>query len=76
MVQKLSWSDLHKQGFLVLKLEDPCFVDRLKDQHACLKLCLGKELVIVHARIPCDLFLPNYGSLVVVRDGRVLYGRY
>ena len=75
VVHNMSWSDLHKQGFLVLHIEDPRFFDRVKDQHVCLELRLGVELVSVHARLPCDLFFSNNGRLVVVCDGRVVYGR-
>ena len=75
MVQQLPWGDLCKQGFLVLQLEDPRFVNHVKDQHAFLKLCLGVDIVIVHARLPCDLFFTNDGRLVVVRYGQVIYSR-
>ena len=47
----------------------------MNDQRACLKLRLGVHLVVVHARLPCDLFLMNDDRLVVVRDRRVIYGR-
>ena len=72
----MSWSDLFKQGLLVLQIEDPHLVDRVKDHRACLELCLGVQLVVVNVRLPCDHFLPNNGRIIVVRDGRVLYGRY
>ena len=75
VVQKLSWSDLRKQSFLVHQLEDPRFVDRMKDQRACLEICLGVELVIFNARLPCELSLLNNCRIVVVRDGQVIYGR-
>ena len=74
-VQKLSWCDLCKQGLLVLQIEDPRFVNRVEDQRACLELLLGVKLVVVNARFSCDIFFPNDGRLVVVRDGRVVYGK-
>ena len=43
-----------------------------KDQRACFKLRLGKQLVVIHARFPRDIFLPNDGRFVVVRDPRVV----
>ena len=44
----------------------------MEDQHACFELRLGKHLVVVHARFPHDIFLPDDGSFVVVRDRRVV----
>ena len=75
VVHQLPRSDLCKQGFLVLQLKDPRFVDRMKDHRACLELCLGVQLVVVHARLPRDIFLTNDGRLFLVRDGQVIYGR-
>ena len=75
VVQKMSWSDLRKNGFLVLQLKDPRFVDRVKDQRACLKLRLRLDVVIVHSRLPCDLYPPNNSRPVAVFDGRGIYGR-
>ena len=67
--------DLCKQGFLVLQFEDPRFVNRVEDQRACFELRLVIQLVVVHARLPRDSFLPNNGRCVVVRDCRVVYCR-
>ena len=67
--------DLCEQGFLVLQFEDPRFVDRVEDQRACFELRLGKQLVVVHARFPCELFLSNNGRFVVVCDRGVVYCR-
>ena len=75
MVQQLPWGDLCEQGFLVLQFEDPRFVDLVEDQRACFELRLGKQLVVVHARFPRDIFLPNYGRFVVVRDHQVVHCR-
>ena len=75
VVQKLSRGDLCEQVFLVLQFEDPRFVDHVKDQRACLELCLGVQLVVVHARLPRDLFLPKDGRLVFVRNRWVIYCR-
>ena len=44
----------------------------MEDQRACFKLRLGKQLVVVHARFPRDLFLPNDSRFVIVRDRRFL----
>ena len=47
----------------------------MEDQRACLELRLGVQLVVVQVRLPRDLFLPNNGRIVVVRDFRVIYCR-
>ena len=44
----------------------------MEDQHACFELRLGEQIVVVHARFTRDLFLPDNGTFVVVRDSRVL----
>ena len=50
-------------------------MDRVEDQRVCFELCLGKQLVVLHARFPRDLFLPDDGRFVVVRDCRVVHCR-
>ena len=75
MVQKLPWGDLCEQGFLVLQFQDPRFVDRVEDQRMCFYLRLGEQLLVVHARLPRDLFPPNDRRFVVVRDCWVVYCR-
>ena len=72
MVQQLPRGDLCGQGFLVLQFEDPHFVDRVEDQRACFELCIGVQLVVVHTRLTRDIFLPNDGRFVVVRDSQVV----
>ena len=41
----------------------------------CFELRLGKQIVVLHARFPRDLFLPDGGRFVVVRDCRVVHCR-
>ena len=48
----------------------------MEDQCTCFELGLGVQVVAVHARFPRDLFLPNDGSFVIVRDCRVVNFRY
>ena len=38
----------------------------------CFELCLGEHLLVIHARFPRDLFLPDIGRFVVVRDHGVV----
>ena len=47
-------------------------MDRVEDQRACFEIRLGKQLVVGHARFPHDLFFPNDGRFVVVRDHQVV----
>ena len=72
MVQQLPQGDLCEQGFLVPQFKDLRFVNRVEDQRACFELRLGKQLAVVHARFPRDLFLPHDSRFVVVRDRRVV----
>ena len=76
MVQQLPRGDLCEQGFLVLQFEDPRFIDLVEDHCACFELRLGVQLVVVHAHLPRDIFLPNDGRFVVVCDRRVVDCRY
>ena len=71
----MSQSDRCKPGFLVLQFEDPRFLNRVKDQRACLDIRLGVQLVVIHVCLPRDLFFSNDGKFVVVCDRRVVYCR-
>ena len=72
MVQQLPWGDLGEQGFLVLQFEDPRFVNRVEDQRAYFELCLRVQLVVIHTRLPRDLFLLNDCRFFVICDCRVV----
>ena len=50
---------------LVLELKDSRFIDNVEYQCACFDICLGKHLVVVQARFPHDIFLPDDGRFVV-----------
>ena len=75
VVQQLPRGDLCEHGLLVLQFEDPRFVDHMEYQRALFELCLGVQLVVVHARLPRDLFLQNDSRFVVIRDRWVVYFR-
>ena len=48
----------------------------MEDKRTCFEIRLGEQLVVVHARFPRDLFLPDDGTFVVVRDCQVVDRRY
>ena len=44
----------------------------MEDLRACFYLCIGEQLVVVYALFPRDIFLPDDGRFVVVRDRQVV----